>query len=155
MSMSNISQLHTSHSYADDLSLHQRGAANAMDDRQQIENTAQTYFDSMYESSAEKAHAAFHPNAKITGYMRGDLLELTVVQFADFVGSKEPSPKDSGETARFEILSVEIAGDTAVARVRDDYDGLTFLDTLSMIKVDGDWRIYNKLFYAEGEAAAA
>ncbi len=126
-----------------------------MDDKQQIENTAQTYFDSMFEASAEKAHAAFHPNAKITGYMQGDLLELTVEQFAEFVSSKNPSPKDNGETARFEILSVEIAGDTAVARVRDDYDGITFLDTLSMIKVDGEWRIYNKLFFAESEAAAA
>ena len=126
-----------------------------MDDKQQIENTARTYFESMYEASAEKAYAAFHPNAKITGTMQGDLLELSVEQFADFVASKDPSPKANGEPARFEILSVEIAGDTAVARVRDDYDGLTFLDTLSMIKADGQWVIYNKLFYAEGEAEAA
>ena len=38
-----------------------------MNDEQLITAVIQTYFDSMYESSAEKALAAFHPNAKITG----------------------------------------------------------------------------------------
>ncbi|MGD2007355.1 MAG: nuclear transport factor 2 family protein, partial [Cellvibrionales bacterium] len=42
------------------------------------------------------------------------------------------------------------AGQTAVARVRDDYLGLTFLDTLSLIEADGEWRIINKLFHVEG-----
>jgi hypothetical protein len=36
-----------------------------MSDEQAIKNTIQTYFESMFESSGEKAHAAFHPNANI------------------------------------------------------------------------------------------
>ena len=38
-----------------------------MSDEQAIKNTIQTYFDSMFESTGEKVHAAFHPDAKITG----------------------------------------------------------------------------------------
>ena len=34
----------------------------------------------------------------------------------------------------------------------DDYLGLTFHDALSLLKSDGEWRIYNKLFHVEGEA---
>jgi hypothetical protein len=121
-----------------------------MSDKKQIEQTIQTYFDSMYESSAEKVHTAFHPNAKITGYMEENLVEITVTDFGNLIGIQQPSPKEKGESLLCEILSIETAGKTAVARVRDEYSGKTFLDTLSLIK-DGDtWCIYNKLFHVEG-----
>ncbi|MDP6377536.1 MAG: nuclear transport factor 2 family protein [Pseudomonadales bacterium] len=122
-----------------------------MADRDQIRDTVQIYFDSMFESSAEKVRRAFHPSARITGYMQGALAEMTVSDFADFVAS-QPSAKANAELPRLDVLSIEIAGDTAVTRVRDDYLGLTFLDTLSLLKTDGEWRIYNKLFHVEGEA---
>jgi hypothetical protein len=124
-----------------------------MSNEDQIKETIQTYFDCMYESSAAKTHAAFHPSAKITGYMgEGPLAEMSVDDFASFVADKQPSAKEKGEPTRLEVLSLDVAGDTAVARVRDDYLGLTFLDTLSFIKVDDQWRIYNKLFHVEGPA---
>ncbi len=123
-----------------------------MSDKEQIRDTIQTYFDSMYESSADKARAAFHPNAKITGYLEDGLHEMSVDDFAGFVASQQPSPKEKGESPRLEILSVEVAGSTAAARVRDDYLGMTFLDSISLLKSDGKWSIYNKLFHVEGEA---
>ena len=123
-----------------------------MSDKEQIQDTIQTYFDSMYESSPDKAHAAFHPNAKITGYLEDGLHEMSVSDFAGFVASQQPSAKEKRESARLDILSLEIAGSTAVARVRVDYLGLTFVDTLSLLKSDGKWSIYNKLFHVEGEA---
>lgn len=118
-----------------------------------IDATIQTYFDCMYESSAKKAHAAFHPGAKITGYMGDALAEMTVEDFAQFVASQQPSAKSKGEPARLDVLSIDIAGDTAVARVRDDYLGNTYLDTLSLLKCEGAWQIYNKLFHVEGRSS--
>ena len=123
-----------------------------MRDEQQIKETVQTYFDCMYESSAEKTHAAFHPNAKITGYLEDGLHEMSVAEFAGLVSSQQPSAKEKGEAARLDIISIDIAGDTAVTRVRDDYLGMTFLDTLSLLRVEGQWSIYNKLFHVEGPA---
>ena len=124
-----------------------------MSDEQQIKDTIQTYFDCMYESSAEKTHAAFHPDAKITGYMNGALQQMSVGDFAAFVAGQQPSAREKGEPVRLDILSLDVAGDTGVARVRDDYLGLTFLDTLSFIKSDGRWSIYNKLFHIEGSSS--
>jgi len=121
-----------------------------MNDTRQIEDTIRTYFDGMYESSAAKTHAAFHPNAKITGYLDDGLHEMTVGEFAAFVSSQQPSPKEKGDSTRCEILSLDIAGNTAVTRVRDDYLGMTFLDTLSLLKSNDRWHIYNKLFHVEG-----
>jgi len=119
-------------------------------DEQQIRDTIQTYFDCMYESSADKTHAAFHPNAKITGYLEDGLHEMSVSDFADFVASQQPSAKAKGEPARLDVVSLDIAGNTAVAKVRDDYLGMTFMDTLSLLKTEGGWSIYNKLFHVEG-----
>lgn len=124
-----------------------------MTDDQAVRDTIQTYFDCMFESSAEKTHAAFHANARITGVLNGELREMSVGDFAGFVEAQQPSPSAKGETARLDVVSLDIAGDTAVARVRDDYLGLTFLDTLSFLKTGDGWQIYNKLFFVEGPAA--
>jgi hypothetical protein len=51
----------------------------------------------------------------------------------------------------FEILASEVEGTTASVKVRDKYLGITFLDTLSFIKVEGSWKIYSKLFHVESE----
>ncbi len=123
-----------------------------MNDEQQIRDTIQTYFDSMFESSADKVNAAFHASARITGYIEGELHEMTREEFAGFVASQQPSPQANGETLKTGIVSVNIAGDIAVAWVRDDYLGLTFLDAISLLRADGRWQIYNKLFHVEGPA---
>ena len=60
--------------------------------------------------------------------------------------------EEKGEPVRLDILSVEISGNTASAKVRDDYLGMTFLDTLSLLKVEDEWTIYNKLFHVEGSS---
>lgn len=124
-----------------------------MSDTTEIEAVIRIYFECMHESSAEKTHAAFHPKAMITGYLPNGLQQMTVADFAGFVASQQPSPKAQGVAERLEIVSLEIAGNTAVARVRDDYLGMTFLDTLSFLKTDDAWQIYNKLFHVEGTAA--
>ena len=120
-----------------------------MDDKQKIESGVQLYFDSMYESSPEKVRKVFHANAKITGYLQGKLSEMSVEDFAAFVESQQPSPKDKGEEILLEIVSCDISGATASVRVRDAYIGLKFLDTLSFLKVDDEWVIYNKLYHVE------
>jgi hypothetical protein len=125
-----------------------------MSDDHDIRHTIQTYFDGMHESSADKTRRAFHPNATITGYLEDGLHQMSVNEFADFVATQQPSPSEQGVQARLDIVSVEMSGETAVARVRDDYLGMTFLDSLSLILAGGRWQIYTKLFNVEGPVAA-
>ena len=125
-----------------------------MSDERQIRETIQAYFDSMFESDPGKVLAAFNPSAKITGYLDDGLHEMTVDDFAGFVAAQQPSPREQGLTLGTEILSIEVSGDTAVAWVRDEYLGLAFRDALSLLRTDGRWRIYNKLFHVEGPASA-
>ena len=48
-----------------------------------------------------------------------------------------------------DILSIEVAGQTAGVRLRESYLGMVFLDTFGMLQVNGQWLIYNKLFHVE------
>ena len=120
-----------------------------MDDSEQIRNVIQLYIDSMNESNPDKVKQAFHGNAKVVGYLHGDFMEMSVDDFASFVESQQPSPKEKGEDVVFEILTLEKEGTTALVKIRDKYLGITFLDTLSFIKFEGEWKLYNKLFNVE------
>ena len=122
-----------------------------MNDSEQIKNLTQLYIDSMNHSSAEKVKDAFHRNGTVVGYLHGDFMEMSVDDFANFVASQQPSPKEKREEVDFEILASEVKGTTASVTVRDKYLGITFLDTLSFIKFEDSWKIYSKLFHVESE----
>ena len=122
-----------------------------MNAKGQIKNLIQIYVDSMDESNPNKVKQIFHNNAKIVGYLHGDFMEMSVDDFAGFVASQQPSPKEKGENVIFEIITCEIEGTTAVVKLRDKYLGITFMDILSFIKIEGEWKIYYKLFNVECE----
>ena len=128
--------------------------ASKMDDKTKIEKIIKLYFDSMYHSNAQLVKEVFHPAAKITGYVENKLEEMNTNEFAKFVGEQKPSPADKNDPEMLEIVSIDIAGKTAVALVRDDHLGVTYLDTLSFLKIDTNWVIYNKLFHIEDNPKA-
>jgi hypothetical protein len=122
-----------------------------MNDIKKIENVVQLYIDSMDESNPDKVKQAFHSNAKVVGYLHNDFIEMSTGDFAGFVEAQQPSPKEKGENIVYEILSCEVQGTTASVKVRDKYLGISFLDTLSFISIDNEWKIYNKLFHVESD----
>ena len=103
----------------------------------------------MNKSDADMVKDAFHSNAKVTGYLHGELLQLSTEEFAGFVSSQQPSPIENGENIEFDILSMEVEGSIAYVKIRDKYLGITFLDILSLLKEGDNWSIYNKLFHVE------
>ena len=120
-----------------------------MDDKRQIEIVLQTYIESLNKSDPIMVKEAFHKNAKITGYLHGDLLQLSTEDFAGFVSSQQPSPSEDGTNVEFEVLNIEIENSIASVKIRDKYLGITFLDILSLLKEGDNWSIYNKLFHVE------
>ena len=121
-------------------------------EKEKIEQTIQTYYNSMYFSDGSLVRKIFHQDAKITGYLNNKLLRQSVEDFASFVENQKPSPKEKEDKIILQILSLDIGKTTAVAKVRDNYIGMIFVDTLSLIKVENNWQIYNKLFEVDGKA---
>lgn len=120
-----------------------------MDDTTAIKACVEGYYESLRTSDPDAVRAVFHENARITGYLPDGLHQMTVEEFAVMVAALQPSPEASGESRMLEILSCDIAGQTASVRLREFYLGKTFLDTFAMLQVDGAWVIYNKLFHVE------
>ncbi len=116
----------------------------------EIQSCVERYYESLRGSNADGVRAVFHPSARITGYLPDGLHEMTVEDFAGFVADQLPSPDDAGAERMLDILSCEIAGETASVRLRESYLGMIFVDTFGMLRVDGNWLIYNKLFHVEG-----
>ena len=121
-------------------------------EKKKIEHTVQTYYDSMYFSNGALVRKIFYQDAKITGYLNNKLLRQSVEEFASFVENQKPSPKEKEDKIILEILSMDIEKTTAVAKVRDNYLGMIFIDTLSLIKIENNWQIYNKLFEVDEKA---
>ena len=47
------------------------------------------------------------------------------------------------------IESVDVAGNAAVAKVILDYPNVRFVDYFTLLKINGEWKIVNKSFYAD------
>jgi len=118
-------------------------------DKKMIYQSVMLYFDSVYESNPIKLKKVFHSNATITGYMSTRLVENNLTDYAEFIALQRPSAYETKDPKFIEILSLKVAGDTAFALVRNGIWGKTFLDTLTFIRVDQGWLIYNKLFHIE------
>ena len=43
---------------------------------------------------------------------------------------------------------VDTGEETAVVKVKSEYINIMFTDTLSFLRVDNEWKIYNKVFEA-------
>ena len=120
-----------------------------MNDSAEITECIERYYQSLRTSDPALVRTAFHEQARITGYLPDGLHQMTVDEFAGFAEAQQPSPEASGEAPMLEILSCEIAGETASVRLREAYLGMVFLDTFAMLKVEDRWVIYNKLFHVE------
>lgn len=55
---------------------------------------------------------------------------------------------DEGQRKRW-IESIDVAGNAGVAKVILDYPAVRFVDYLSLLKINGEWKIINKIFYSE------
>ncbi|MCM3878089.1 MAG: nuclear transport factor 2 family protein [Thermoanaerobaculia bacterium] len=88
---------------------------------------------------------AFHSEAKLFWIKEGALAQRTS---ADYIAGATGKPAADEAQRKRRIVSVDITGDTAVVKVELDYPNAFLTDYLSMLKIDGQWKIINKIFHA-------
>ena len=95
---------------------------------------------------------SFHPEAKIQG-IKPDDGRFISFEFADYVKtfSGRPAPDEAARKRRIE--SIEITRNAAVAKLVFDYPAVKITDYLLLLKIDGQWKIVNKI--AQGEPRRA
>ena len=92
---------------------------------------------------------AFHTDAKVMAFRDGKLTNLTAEEFATRFNGK-PAADEAQRKRRIE--NVEITGNAGVAKIVLEYPTVTFTDYMSLLKVGDEWKIVNKVFYAEPKA---
>ena len=115
----------------------------------------QDYFDGLHHSDTQRLRRVFHPQAVYATASSGKPLVLRMDEYFPIVDAR-PSPASKGEVRTDEIVSIEFAGPvTAGARLRCSIRPRHFVDLLTLIHVDGRWRIIAKVFHWEEQAHGA
>ena len=117
-----------------------------MKNRERVLRVVEDYINSAYESDGAAMRSIFDDDARVTGHINGKLIRQTKEDWAKFVEKNIPSPKEQSKVKEYEILMVDSGEETAVVKVKSEYINIMFTDTLSFLKVDGNWKIYNKVF---------
>ena len=111
-----------------------------------VRQTVQNYLHGLKHNDVESLKKAFYPEAKLL-FVRKDkqLGQLTQEQwhkgFAASAGKEE-----KGDLS---ITSVDITGDAASVKVVEVYDQSKYIDYLSLLKLNGEWKIVNKIYTVE------
>ena len=89
---------------------------------------------------------AFYPESKLFWYRDGKLMTRTSAEY--IAGATGKPAADEAQRKRW-IESVKITGNAGVGIIVLDYPTTKYVDYMSLLKVDGEWKIVNKTFYAE------
>ncbi len=108
-----------------------------------IAKVVQHYIDGAKSGKGDDMKPAFHKDATIFGYVRADLFAGPIQQL--FAWNDQNGPA-TGLQAR--IASIDLIGTVATVRLElANWTGSRFTDLFTLLKVDGEWKIMNKVFH--------
>ena len=99
------------------------------------------YFDGLYEGGVKKLRDIFHSDT----WLKGNNYRKTLDEWLEVVANR-PIPRDEGMDYNFNIQSLEVIGDQAMAKVDVPLLAAHFIDFLGLLKENGEWKIVNKMF---------
>ena len=115
----------------------------ALSEYDAITRTVETYVNGGKSGKGDDMKPAFHPAATIFGYVGTDLLAGPIQYLFEWNDKNGPATELQGR-----ITSIDIAGSAATVRLElDNWTGHRFTDFFTLLKVDGEWKIINKVFY--------
>lgn len=105
-----------------------------------------TYFRGHATANPDTMRAAFLPTAHIEGIRNGQFVSWTVDEYAS--GRRGVPAADEASRVRT-IDVVDISGSAAMVRATLKHGATTFTDYFVLLKVNGQWKIANKVYHAE------
>jgi Putative lumazine-binding len=117
-------------------------------DEAAIRQTVQYYFDGGKNRDSLTLRKAFHPEARMLFARDGKLVLVPIGEYITRVGSERLKPGEVDSTER-KLVSVDVVGDAAVAKLELKRPSALLTDYMSLLKVDGRWLIVNKIFTRE------
>ena len=93
---------------------------------------------------------AFHTEGNLIWILDG---KYTTRSFADYIARATGKPQADEAQRKRRIGTVEVVGNAAIATIILDYPTAKFTDYMSLLKINGEWKIVNKTFFAEPKPA--
>lgn len=95
---------------------------------------------------------AFHTEGNLIFVRDG---KYTTRSFAEYIAGFTGKPAADEANRKRSIEMVEVSGNAGVGKIILDYPTTRFVDYMSLLKIDGEWKIVTKIFYAEPKAKPA
>ncbi|MGI8835708.1 MAG: nuclear transport factor 2 family protein [Pyrinomonadaceae bacterium] len=112
-----------------------------------ITNTVQNYINGGRTGRTADMKLAFHPDATIFGYIGPDLFAGPIQGLFDWNDKNGPATGLQGR-----ITSIDLVETVATVRLElDNWTGHRFTDFFTLLKVDGEWKIMNKVFHLHSD----
>src|SRR5215510_12265677 len=123
-------------------------AAQQSSDEALVRKAVETYLHGLKFNDVASLKKAFTADAKLLFVKKdGSLGQLTQEQW--YKGFESSAGKE--EQGDLKIVSVDITGDAASVKVREEYPNSIYTDYVSLLKLGGEWKIVNKVYVAEAK----
>jgi hypothetical protein len=91
----------------------------------------------------DRVEKAFHPSASMK-YVDVQTKEFKDVPIAEFIARVKANTNRPDR--KIEIVSLNIEGSAAQAKIRIETDKVIMHDYMNLLKIDGQWKIVSKIF---------
>jgi hypothetical protein len=118
-------------------------APTSLSEYDAIANTIQHYINGGKTGRTDEMKLAFHDGATIFGYIGPDLIAGPIQVLYDWNDQNGAATELQGR-----IASIDITETVATVRLElENWSGHRFTDLFTLLKVDGEWKIMNKVFH--------
>jgi hypothetical protein len=124
------------------------GSAQA-DEKEGVRVPLNAYIKGHATGDAEHFKKAFHTEGDLIFIRDG---KFSTRSFADYIAGTSGKPAADESARRRTIESIDVAGNAASAKIILDYPNVRFVDYMSLLKINGEWKIVSKVFYVEPKA---
>ncbi len=123
------------------------GAAFAQDsEKAAVRVPLENYIKGHETGDAEYMKKAFHTEGNLIFIRDG---KYATRSFADYIAGMSGKPAADEAKRKRSIDAIDVVGNAAVARITLDYPTVKFVDYMTLLKINGEWKIVNKSFFAE------
>ena len=97
----------------------------------------------------EYARKAFHTEGNMIWIRDGKYSMESFDSFIKRAFTGKPAADEEQRKNGRKIEAIDVNGNAAVAKIILDYPTVKFVDFMTLLKINGEWKIVNKSFYAE------
>jgi hypothetical protein len=112
----------------------------------------ENYIKALETENLDYARAAFHKDARMIGVNARGYYSNPI---SEFMKNMDGKPEDDEPLRVRSIEMIDITPTSGVVRLELVYPGIIFIDHMSLVKIDGEWKIVQKLFHAMRPPATA